>query len=372
MARMLTSLLAVFALASCANDPLPLEQRFQRALDRGLRGHPGVGVSAAVIIPGEPLWTGTSGLSHDNTPVSPDMLFAIGSITKNMVAALALRLAGEGVLSLEDSLAEWLPSFPNIDGAVTIRQLLNHTSGIYQYFSDQAIWDEIERDPSRRWSHEEVLAYVHDPYFRPGEGFRYSNTNYTLLGMIIEKATESGVAAALRERFWGPLGLSNMYFAVEERIPDTIAHVWGSRGHRGRTEDLTFAPRMAHDSIVHPSGGVFSTAEDLARWADALFHGRAINQLQLDQMLDFVPISRRDGIQSQGYGLGIQHYLSDWVRGVDVYGHGGGSIGTVAYMLYLPEHGVSIAAMLNSFDGRTLHRIVRELAKLAAEHAREA
>jgi len=83
-------------------------------------------------------------------------------------------------------------------------------------------------------------------------------------------------------------------------------------------------------------------------------------------MLEFVAISKKDGIQSQGYGLGIQHYLPGWIRGVDVYGHGGGSIGSVAYMLYLPEHGVSIAAMANSFDGKILRRIVRDLARAAA------
>jgi len=365
-------LLAVFAVTSCSGDARTLEQRFQGVLDDGLQGHSGIGVSAAVIVPGEPIWLGAGGLSHDTTSVSSDMLFAIGSITKNMVASLTLQLADEGVLSLEDSLGKWLPAYANVDDSVTIRQLLNHTSGVYQHFSNQAIWDEIERDRARVWTHEEVLTYVLEPYFPPGEGFRYSNTNYTLLGMIIEKATGSGIAAELRERFWEPLELSNTYFAVEEEVPDNVAHVWGSLKSGDETEDLTFVPRAAHDSIIHPSGGVFTTAEDLARWTDALFQGRVISEPQLDEMLEFVATSKRDGIQSQGYGLGIQHYLAGWIRGVDVYGHGGGNIGTVAYMLYLPEHGVSIAAMVNSFDGKILHRIVRDLARAAADHSGDA
>jgi len=176
----------------------------------------------------------------------------------------------------------------------------------------------------------------------------------------------------LRERFWEPLELSNTYFAIEEEIPDNVAHVWGSLKSGDETEDLTFVPRAAHDSIIHPSGGVFTTAEDLARWMDALFQGRVISEPQLDEMLEFVAISKRDGIQSQGYGLGIQHYLAGWIRGVDVYGHGGGSIGTAAYMLYLPEHGVSIAAMVNSFDGKILHRIVRDLASATVDHSGDA
>jgi len=367
--RFACSCLLLFTMASGIQEPGTLAQRLKKALDDGMRWQPGIGISAAVIVPGEPIWLGTSGPSHDETPVSSDMLFAIGSITKNMVAALTLRLAGEGSLSLEDPLGRWLPEYPRIDGRVTIRQLLNHTSGVYQYFSNQAIWDEIAVDPARRWRPEDVLEYVLEPYFPPGEGFRYSNTNYTLLGMIIEKVTGAGVAAGLRERFWEPLGLSNTYFACEEEIPGNVAHVWGSTQSGGGTEDLTFAPRIAHDSIVYPSGGVFSTAEDLARWCDALFGGQAISKSQLDQMLDFVAISREDGISSQGYGLGIQHFLPGWIRGMEVYGHSGGSIGTVAYMLYLPEYGVSIAAMMNSYSGRS--NSVKGLARAAVNYLRD-
>ena len=364
--------LAIFAAVSCSGDTRTLEQRLQSSLDAGLQGEPGSGVSVAVIVPGEPIWLGTSGASHDTTQISPGMLFAIGSITKNMVAALTLQLAEEGVLSLEDTLGKWLPAYPNIDDRVTIRQLLNHTSGIYQYFSNQAIWDEIERDRARVWTHEEVLTYVLEPYFAPGGGFRYSNTNYTLLGMIIEKATGEGIATELRGRFWEPLGLSNTYFAIEEEIPDNVAHVWGTLLPGEEIRDLTFVPRAAHDSIIHPSGGVFATAEDLARWSDALFQGKIISESQLGEMLEFVAISKKDGIMSQGYGLGVQHFLPGWIRGVEVYGHGGGSIGSVAYMLYLPEHGGSIAAMINSFDGKPLRRIARDLARVAVDYMREA
>ena len=221
------------------------------------------------------------------------------------------------------------------------------------------------------WTHEEVLTYVLEPYFPPGGGFRYSNTNYTLLGMIIEKATGAGIATELRKRFWSPLGLSNTYFTIEEEIPDNVAHVWGSQQPGGETEDLTFVPRAAHDSIIHPSGGVFTMAEDLARWSDALFQGEIISESQLDEMLEFVATSKKDGIQSQGYGLGLQHFLPGWIRGVDVYGHSGGSIGSVAYMVYLPEYGVSVAAMINSFDGKRLRRTVQDLARVSVDYLRE-
>ena len=361
--------LVLFSLAADLQESGALAQRFQKVLDDGMRFQRGIGISAAVIVPGEPIWLGTSGLSHDTTPISSDMLFAIGSITKNMVAAFTLHLAEEGSISLEDPIGLWLPDYPNIDDRVNIRQLLNHTSGVYQYFSNKAIWDEIKADPTRKWTHEEVLKYVLEPYFPPGEGFRYRNTNYTLLGMIIEKVTGVGVAPGLRKRFWKPLGLGNTFFACEEEIPDNVAHVWGGQRSAGEAEDLTFKPRMAHDSIVHPSGGIFATAEDLAKWSDALFSGRIISKQQLGKMLDFVTISREDGIKSQGYGLGIQHFLSDWIPGIKVYGHGGGSIGTIAYMLYLPEYGVSIAAMMNCLEGKSLP--VKGLARVAVSYLRD-
>ncbi len=151
-----------------------------------------------------------------------------------------------------------------------------------------------------------------------------------------------------------------------------MAHVWGTLLPGEEIRDLTFEPRAAHDSIVHPSGGVFATAEDLARWSDALFQGKIISESQLGEMLEFVAISKKDGIMSQGYGLGVQHYLPGWIRGVEVYGHGGGSIGSVACMLYLPEHGVSVAAMINSFDGKPLRRVARDLARVAVDYMREA
>jgi D-alanyl-D-alanine carboxypeptidase len=162
-----------------------LEDQMQKVLDRGLDRYDVRGVSAAVIFPDGKIWTGVSGISHDTVTIKPDMLFAIGSITKNVVAALTLKLNEEGILSLEDPLSKWLPSYPNVDDRITIRQLLNHTSGLYMFWDNQQIWDELKRDRTKVWSHEEVLSYLKDPCFAPGKGWRYSNTNYLLLAMII-------------------------------------------------------------------------------------------------------------------------------------------------------------------------------------------
>jgi len=169
------------------------------------------------------------------------MLFAIGSITKNFVAALTLQLVEEGVLSLDAPFSKWLPAYPHVDSTATLRQLLNHTSGIYMFWSNQKIWDDLKRDRTKVWTPEEVLSYIKEPSFAPGEGWRYSNTNYLLLAMIIEKATASKLSTEFKQRFWQPLGITNAYLSIQEDIPDSQAHVFGDNFNKdGSWQDLTF------------------------------------------------------------------------------------------------------------------------------------
>ena len=339
----------------------------QSELDSQLARHKGKGLSAAVIIPEREIWLGTSGVSYGEVPIAPDMLFAIGSITKNVVAALALSLAEDGILSLEDPLAKWLPAYSEVDGSITLRQLLNHTSGVFQFFSNPKIWKEMERDPARLWTPEQVLSYLHEPYFAPGKGFRYSNTNYVLLGMVLQRAIGSPISAELRRRFWQPLGLRNAYVYMEERLPANLAHVWETFRRFGQQRDLTFLPRMAHESIIHPSGGIFMTAVELSKWCDALFQGKVISRASLDQMMAFVETPKGHLPDTDGYGLGLQSHRSSFSHGERAIGHSGASIGTIAYMIYLPKHRVAVAAMENSANGKCIREAVRGLIRVVIE-----
>jgi D-alanyl-D-alanine carboxypeptidase len=354
----------------CANagppDALPFAQELQDVLDNGLRTTSGTGVAAAVVVAGKGEWVGVSGMSDPTAAaaVEPDMLFDIASVGKVFVATIVLQLAEEGKLTLDDRLTRWLPAFPNVDSTITIRQLLNHTSGVYQFFSNPLLWKQLGKDRARRWTAPEVLAYLEAPYFKPGGGFRYSNSNYTLLGMIIEKATGSRISTLLRRRFWQPLGLSSPFDFVEEESSGPLAHVWGTLDERGAERDLTSEPRLAHESIVHPSGGIFMTAVDLARWSDALFRGRVVKAGSLEEMKRFGPVPRGQLPDTQGYGLGLQSYQGSFVAGQKAWGHSGGSIGTIAYMLYLPDREASIAVMINSYNGKCISRTVSELVRV--------
>jgi D-alanyl-D-alanine carboxypeptidase len=341
-----TALLSAFTSLSYGDEDLN-ETHLQKVLDKGIRKYEARGVSAAVIFHDRKVWTGTSGISHGTVPIEPDMLFAIGSITKNFVATLTLQLVEEGILSLDDPLSKWLPAYPHVDSTATLRQLLNHTSGIYMFWSNQRIWDDLTKDESKIWTPEEVLSYIKEPYFAPGEGYRYSNTNYLLLAMIIEKATGSKLSTQFRERFWRPLGITNAYLSIQEEIPDNRAHVFGDNFRNdGSWQDTTFLPRASHDSISFGAAGLFMTAEDLARWCHALFQGEVLSQQSMDEMLQFV--DHGFFLKKEGYGLGVQRFRRKMGCGETAIGHGGANIGTGAHMVHLPEHNVSVVVMVNT------------------------
>ena len=365
--RALPALLLIL-LASCARDIRPLDERLTEALNDRLRQYGVRGASAAVVLPGGDIHTVAAGVSHDSVAMRPNMLFATGSITKNMVAALVLRLAEEGVLSLDDPLRRWLPPIPHVDGTITIRQLLGHTSGIYMFWENQRIWDDLIRFRDSIFAPDAVLTYLKEPYFAPGGGFHYSNTNYLLVAMIATRATHSTLSTELRKRFWKPLALGETYLSMEEEIPrDRLAHVWGDNFENdGSNRDITFLPRASHESITYGSSGVFTTAENLARWGAALFGGRVLSPPSLRRMVDFNPAAA--GSWCRGYGLGTFLFTAGVSKGETAYGHGGGNIGTSAYLAYLPRSGVSIAVMINFFHPECPDRMLKDIIGIVTDY----
>jgi D-alanyl-D-alanine carboxypeptidase len=349
-------------IASFNCSQMLVEDQFQKALEKGIKRYNDRGVSAAIVFSDNKIWTGVSGISHDTVSIKPDMLFAIGSVTKNIVATLTLKLAEEDLLSLDDPLSNWLSNYPYVDSTITIRQLLNHTSGIYMFWDNQEIWDELKKDRTKVWTPEEVLSYIKEPYFTPGDGWRYSNTNYLLLAMIIKKATGLNLSTAFRKYFWEPLDLENTFLSIEEIIPENQAHVFGDNfNNDGSNIDLTFLPRASHESITYGSSGLFMTAEDLARWCHTLFEGKVLQQQSMDEMLQFItfpPVSNM-----RAYGLGVQVYKRPDSHWKEAIGHSGGNIGTTTYMVYLPVYNTSIVVMVNAFPGSSAGFITKGLIK---------
>jgi D-alanyl-D-alanine carboxypeptidase len=291
------------------------------------------------------------------------MVFAIGSITKNIVAALTLKLVEENKLSLEDPISKWLPSYAFVDSMITVRQLLNHTSGLYMFWDNQKLWDELKKDRERFWTPEEVLQYIKKPYFAPGKGWRYSNTNYLLLAVIIKKVTGSKLSGELKKYFWQPLGVHDVHLSQEEAIPDNQVHVYGDNFQYGEVEkDITFLPRTSHESITYGSSGIFISSNNLARWSQELFTGKILNQQSMKEMLQFVEFEPVANMRA--YGLGTQVYDRTFTYGIEAIGHGGGNIGTSTYMVYFPEYKVSIVVMINAFPNKGLDVITKGLIKI--------
>jgi len=360
MKRLLVSAVVILMAItlSCSKDspsePEPtMGEELQASLDKAIATYAGKGVSLAVILPDGQTWIGTSGISTGSTPISPEMLFSIGSATKTFTSAVILQLADEGVLTLEDSLFQWLPSFPNIDSTITIRQLLNHTSGIYNLTEHPDIWNDIFADLYGQWTMEEVIdGYILAPYFPKGTDWHYSNTGYLLLRMIIKEATGQSISSQYRERLFTPTGLTGMLTAVEESPTGPIANGWYDIDNDGDYDDFSNVPQTAFYSAI--GGGVFATAEDFALWVEAMWHDRLLlSPDYYDQMMSFHTPTPGEPLVA-GYGLGAVWFNPDLFNGLTVYGHSGNPIGYAAGGLYLADYGVSLAILDNTEEGETM------------------
>lgn len=372
----IVSTLLVFIMAtSCGSNivtedpvlpPLPFADQLQLALDEALEsgrnGHE-LGVSAALIVPGYEVWTGVSGVSQPGVPVTIDMLFDAGSIEKNFQAALLLKLAEDDLLSLDNPISLYLPYLPNVDGRITIRQLLDHSSGVFNVFEHPDFpWVRPDVDYARDWQLEEVFdAFVLEPYGPPGATQHYSSTNYLLLTAIVEEVTELSVSEELACYFLGPLSLGDVYVTMGEPPPDyyPVAHPWVDHDGDGQLEDLYDIPLNWKSTLTHPT--LFATASDLARWMNALYHEQIVLRPEsLEEMLSYPEVEIGDP-EGGVYGLGVVDY-SD-ILGIHVIGHAGSSLGYTGAALYLPESGVSVTVLINTGEspltlgGRLLHDI---------------
>lgn len=340
--------------ADLPSAPVTLEQKLQKALNSAISRNGGKGASLAVILPDGETILCAGGISHPGTPVETGMVFSAGSITKMFTAALILKYQEAGILSLEDSAGKWLPPFENIDGSVTIRQLLNHTGGIYNFTESVSLWDAIFAEPGTIWTMDEVISnYILVPYFEAGSGWHYSNTGYVMLRMIIEEISGSTVAAEYRKHLLEPAGLINMFCAIEEPLPGKSAHGWIDLDGNGYYDDFTADYFKSFYSIA--GGGIFCSAGDLARWTRLLLHDQTvIKKESLTMMKEYRrPTPGEDLVD--GYGLGLYKFNKDMVNGLEVIGHGGNPVGYAAGAFYLEEYGICMAIMDNTEHGLTMN-----------------
>jgi D-alanyl-D-alanine carboxypeptidase len=343
-------------------DDLPYAEELQSALERALldgQGDFDLGISAAVVVPGYKAWMGASGNSHRGVPVTEDMLFNVGSIAKSFEAALALELADEGVLDLDDPISTWLPELEKVDGRITVRQLLNHSSGLFNVFDHPDFpWVAPNVDYGRRWQLEEVFdRFVLEPYGPPGYAQRYSSTNYLLLTSILEQSAGASVPSEVERRFLDPLALDNTVMSMGELPPAqfSVAHPWVDVDFDGELEDFSSNPQTWIASLTHPV--LYATPEDMARWMNALYHEQRVLPNHLLREMLTVPETSLLDPGGGRYGLGVIDFSE--ILGTQVIGHGGSSLGYSAAALYLPDYGISLAWSVNT--GESPRGVAEEL-----------
>ncbi len=349
------TLLLLIPLWGLANDPSAVDVSFtstlQLALESSFSPSDVMGCSATVLLADGAMWQGVTGLSCEGVPVSSDMLFSVGSITKNYVVAVTLQLAEEGALSLDDPLSRWLTPRPFIDDTILIRQLLSQRSGLCNVTDLPELWDRVFEQPDKIWPPEEVLdSYVGDPCFPPGTTWHYSNTGYLLLGMVLEEVTGRKVSEVVRTRLLNPLCLGQTFFAVEEGFPEEVAvcHGWFDLDHDGVLDDVTPHRRGIY-SVMGTSGAVFATASDLARWVDALLRSDVLSDASLEEML--TPYSIVPDSGGVGYGFAVTLYGQDGV------GHSGRTFGYLSLFLHLREPAATIVVLMNGDDATCLDAV---------------
>jgi len=354
----------IFFLGACAPDTqpdrsgpvLPFAQELQEAVVGALnenRGNHDLGLSVSMFVPGFAIWSGVAGVSHPGVPATPNTLFDVGSVAKNFEAALVLALADEGILALDDPISTWLPPLRHVDGTITVRQLLNHTSGVFNVFENPAFpWVGTGVDYTREWGLEEMFStFVLEPYGNPGTVQHYSSTNYRLLTAIVEEATGHSVPWGVEQRFLKPLGLDHSHMTMGAQVPERfeVAHPMVDVNGDGVLEDLAGHSQKWVASLTHPV--LFTTPTDLVRWLAALYFQRTVLPAEsLDAMLTYPDPEELDP-EGGRYGLGVVDYSG--VLGEKVYGHAGSALGFSAAALYLSDYGVAMAWAINTGESRS-------------------
>lgn len=269
-----------------------------------------------------------------NVPIEPDMVFRIASITKQFTAVSILMLTEQGKITLDDPITRFFPDYPTQGHHITIKHLLNHTSGIKSYTNMPEWFSRIRQDVSVA---EMIDFFKEQPMdFAPGEKMSYCNSGYVLLGAIIEQVSEQSYADFLQQHIFTPLGMTQSGYDEAARIiPKRAAgYVPASDGYKN-------APYL---SMTQPfaAGALLSTVDDLARWDAALYTEQLLSQATLQQA--FVKTELADGSFAD-YGLGWE--LSSY-KGHPIVEHSGGIPGFTTFGLRLPEDRVYVAVLSNS------------------------
>lgn len=306
------------------------------------------------------VWTGSAGMSDIGEDVSmqPCHTSKVASITKPFIATLVMMLVEEQVISLDDRVGEWISpeKLEGVENArnATIRQLMNHTSGVFDVISDDDFYLSVLNHPQKEWKPQELLGFVEDQsaYFSSGKGVHYSNTNYLLLSMVLEKATGKPHHQLLHNRILEPLNLENTVYHYHDDLPENTAQGYYDLYNDGDIRNLT----NYNTGNGNGYNGIYSTVKDLQVFIEVLVRNQSLLEGgTVDQMLDFdVPVEN-----GKKNGLGLYKDFIEHPAGTYAYGHRGRDLAYSGDMYWFPEEDYTMVTLVNyGADGESKLRPV--------------
>lgn len=304
------------------------------------------GAAVLVLRDGQPVVRTSYGLAdlEAGTPATPETNYRLASVTKQFTAACILLLAEDGRLKLDDRGCKWLPSLPKAAETVTIRHLLTHTSGLIDY-------EEVIPETFAAQLHDaDVLRLLETQdrtYFRPGSGYRYSNSGYALLALIVQRASGKTFATFLSERIFQPIGMNNTV-AYEEGISTVNNRAFGYTEEAGRWSRTD----QDQTSAVLGDGGIYSSIDDLAKWDAALYDGRLLHPSSLQAA--FTPATHTDDPEIE-YGYG-------WRITGETLWHSGETVGFRNVIVRYPKRHMTVVVLTNRNEPEP-YQLALEIAK---------
>jgi CubicO group peptidase (beta-lactamase class C family)/uncharacterized protein YneR len=282
-------------------------------------------------------------------PITPEMVFRIGSITKQFTSAAILKLSEQGKINLQDDITRYLPDYPTQGKKITIEHLLTHTSGIKSYTSLPALM--VKESKAKPHAVQEVInAFKDQPMdFNPGESYLYNNSGFFLLGAIVEKVSGTTWSNYLQKNFFNPLKMKST-FTDDKNISNAVI------GYAKNTEYVQ--ADYVHPSLPFAAGAILSTVDDLWKWNEAIFSYKVIKKELLEKA--WTPLTLNSGVK-QSYGYGWQLAKLDNKK---VIAHGGAIDGFLSYALYVPETKIFVTVLCNSMSN-PMEEIAYRIAALA-------
>ena len=349
-----------FCTASKALATVSLDQTLQATIDQDRLYYQLPALSVSVQLPGEKI--SRNYVSGDSDPAhhilaTTQTLFEIGSLTKTMTATIILKLMDEKKLTLDDTITQWLPQYPRWS-FVRIRELLNHTSGVFNYIDAKNFWQTLKENPNSVFSLEQLadMAYAHADLSQPGKQYHYTNTDYILLGLIMEKITQQSAAKLYQSLLFKPLSLQHTFYKDNG---DTAP--FNAMLARGYDEEGTFGWRAdvtaVNTSFAATAGGVISTPADMNQFLQALLAGQLVSPNALQAMTSFISEETTHAVDTKmvpahaihwieigdGLGMGLVYLPTVGL----VFMHAGGMPGYQSLYAYDPHSHTSIVLMYN-------------------------